>query len=240
MLNWIFPKKSIINTTLLEGMTDVHAHLLPNVDGGSESLMDSIAVLKRMEGIGVKRIFLTPHIMKDYPNNTPDTLYAKFVILKDCCPSGIELHLAAEYMLDDGFAAHMKSGLFVLPARQVLIETSRLSAPDNFLTILFNLVLDGYLPVIAHPELYTYMKQEDYSYLKNKGYKLQLNLFSLAGLYGDRPKSIACFLLNKGYYDYVGSDFCRLSEYEKGLKQLRLSEDHVRLVRKLLDNNELL
>ncbi|MCS2893436.1 hypothetical protein [Parabacteroides faecis] len=35
MLTWIIPKRNILYTTLLEGMTDVHAHLLPNVDGGS-------------------------------------------------------------------------------------------------------------------------------------------------------------------------------------------------------------
>ena len=48
MLTWIVPKRNILYTTLLEGMTDVHAHLLPNVDGGSESLMDSITALERM------------------------------------------------------------------------------------------------------------------------------------------------------------------------------------------------
>ena len=62
MLTWIVPKRNILYTTLLEGMTDVHAHLLPNVDGGSESLMDSITALERMREVGVKRIFLTPHI----------------------------------------------------------------------------------------------------------------------------------------------------------------------------------
>ena len=53
MLTWFSSKKNIIRTTLLEGMTDVHAHLLPNVDGGSESLMDAIAALERMKEVGV-------------------------------------------------------------------------------------------------------------------------------------------------------------------------------------------
>lgn len=124
MLTWFSSKKNIIRTTLLEGMTDVHAHLLPNVDGGSESLMDSIAALERMKEVGVKRIFLTPHIMAEFPNNTPELLCAKYAILKECCPPEIELHLAAEYMLDDGFEAYMKGMLFTLPGRQVLVETS--------------------------------------------------------------------------------------------------------------------
>lgn len=240
MLTWFSSKKNIIRTTLLEGMTDVHAHLLPNVDGGSESLMDSIAALERMKEVGVKRIFLTPHIMAEFPNNTPELLCAKYAILKECCPPEIELHLVAEYMLDDGFEAYMKGMLFTLPGRQVLVETSCLSAHDKFLTILFDLALDGYTPVIAHPERYGYMKQEDYSYLKSKGYRFQLNLFSLAGLQGKQVRQVAEHLLREGYYDYVGTDFHKLSEYEKGLRTLRLSGEQVRLVRKLLDNNEML
>ena len=41
--------------------------------------------------------------MAEFPNNTPELLCAKYAILKECCPPEIELHLAAEYMLDDGF-----------------------------------------------------------------------------------------------------------------------------------------
>lgn len=84
------------------------------------------------------------------------------------------------------------------------------------------------------------MKQEDYSYLKSKGYRFQLNLFSLAGLQGKPGPAGSGALLREGYYDYVGTDFHKLSEYEKGLRTLRLSGEQVRLVRKLLDNNEML
>ena len=121
-----------------------------------------------------------------------------------------------------------------------MVETSRLSAPEKYLTFLFDLMLEGYKPVIAHPELYQYMTQDDYSFLKDKGYKFQLNLFSLAGLYGKQPRSVARNLLDKGYYDYVGSDYHRLADYEKGLKKLYLSGSQIRQIYKLFDNNDLL
>ena len=54
------------------------------------------------------------------------------------------------------------------------------------------------------------------------------------------PVSYTHLLLREGYYDYVGTDFHKLSEYEKGLRTLRLSGEQVRLVRKLLDNNAML
>lgn len=240
MLTWIIPKRNILYTTLLEGMTDVHAHLLPNVDGGSESLMDSITALERMREVGVKRIFLTPHIAEECTNNSLELLLAKYSILKECCPADIELYLAAEYMLDNGFDAHKRGKVLTFPGKQILVETSRLSAPEKFLTFLFDLMLEGYKPVIAHPELYQYMTQDDYYFLKDKGYKFQLNLFSLAGLYGKQARSVARILLDKGYYDYVGSDFHRLGDYEKGLKKLYLSGSRIQQINKLFDNNDLL
>lgn len=238
MLTWIVPKRNILYTTLLEGMTDVHAHLLPGVDGGSESLMDSMAALKRMKEVGVKRIFLTPHIADECKNNSPELLQAKYSILKECCPPDMELYLAGEYMLDSGFDARKRGEILTFPGKQILVETSCSSAPERFLTFLFDLVLEGYKPVIAHPELYRYMTQDDYYFLKDKGYKFQLNLFSLAGLYGKQPRSVARNLLDKGYYDYVGSDFRRLGDYEKGLKKLYLSANRIRQVGELFENND--
>ena len=141
-------------------------------------------------------------------------------------------------MLDNGFDARKRGKVLTFPGKQILVETSRLSAPEKFLTFLFDLVLEGYRPVIAHPELYQYMTQDDYYFLKDKGYKFQLNLFSLAGLYGKQARSVARILLNKEYYDYVGSDFHRLADYEKGLKKLYLSGSQMKQIYKLFNNND--
>lgn len=240
MLTWFFPKKNILYTTLLEGMTDIHTHLLPGVDDGVGYLMDSVAALKRMQEIGLNRIFLTSHMMTESFNNTPDSLAIKYAILKECCPTGLELYLAAEYMLDAGFADRVKEGLLTLPGKRVLVETSYLSAPDNFHTILFELSLEGYIPIIGHPERYMYLEEEDYSLLKDKGYQLQLNLFSLSGAYGMRPLSVSRMLLKKGLYDYVGSDFHNLENYEKGLRRLNLTSEQIVQLRRLFDNNRAL
>ena len=61
-------------------------------------------------------------------------------------------------------------------------------------------------PIIAHPERYIYMSEDDYARLRSMGVLFQLNLFSLAGLYGRRAKKVAELLLKKGYYDFTGTD----------------------------------
>ena len=42
-------------------MTDVHSHILFNVDDGSKSIEESISLLKKMKDIGFNNVILTPH-----------------------------------------------------------------------------------------------------------------------------------------------------------------------------------
>ena len=65
MFSLLFPKKKLIHTDLLKGTADVHSHLLPGVDDGVQSVEDMCAALKAMQSVGVKRVFMTPHVMSD-------------------------------------------------------------------------------------------------------------------------------------------------------------------------------
>ena len=62
-----------MNSGLLEGMTDIHSHVLPGVDDGMCSMEESYHACEYLAKIGVKKMFLTPHIMEDLPDNYPDT-----------------------------------------------------------------------------------------------------------------------------------------------------------------------
>lgn len=53
-----------------------------------------------MERQGVRKVWLTPHIMEDMPNETA-ALQQKFLRLKQKYQGKVELALAAEYMLDN-------------------------------------------------------------------------------------------------------------------------------------------
>ena len=94
--------------------------------------------------------------------------------------------------------------------------------------MLYDLTVNGYTPLIAHPERYVYMEREKYVSLKNYGYKFQLNLLSLAGFYGRLPLEKSRYLLKNGLYDYAGSDFHNLdlSLHASERKELRVLLDH--------------
>ena len=225
----------------MEGMTDIHTHLLPGVDDGVETLEESLRTLAFLQDLGVERIFLTPHVMADLQANTPEALHTRYLELLRDSPSGLELRLAAEYMLDAGFISLMEKDLLAMPNKHVLVETSYLSPPPHFMKLLYDLSLAGYIPIIAHPERYLYMRESnDYRKLKDKGYKLQLNLFSLAGVYGIQAEHNAVSLLKQGLYDHVGSDIHQLEAYRESFESLSPAGSQFKELVRLVANNKAL
>ena len=89
------------------------------------------------------------------------------------------------------------------------METSYYNPPVDLSGVLERIKSRGYYPLLAHPERYMYMGRTDYKRLRTRGIRLQLDLFSLVGLYGDDAREKAEWLLQRGMYDAVGTDLHR-------------------------------
>ena len=200
--------KSLLSSGLFNGFTDCHSHILPGVDDGVEEIGESLAILDRYEEMGIKRVWLTPHVMEDFPN-TPSALRERFEVLRSAYKGNVDLRLGAENMIDSLFERRLEENDF-LPmgpkADHLLVETSYFTPPYSFYDILEKVKSAGYYPVLAHPERYVYMTSKDHDRLKGMKILFQLNVFSLAGYYGPSVKKVAEALLKKGYYDFAGSD----------------------------------
>lgn len=208
MLNLFFWKQTSAVGDLWQSFTDMHTHLLPGVDDGSSSLEESVEILSFLHKAGVKRVYLTPHVMVDYPKNRMAYLKEQFdCFLQGCQGTEVpELRLAAEYMLDEQFATHLEEGLLSYDGRHVLVEMSCAQPPNGLHEILYELQLKNYIPILAHPERYLFFSPEGFARLKEYGCQFQLNLFSLSGFYGAEVARQAKLLLQNGLYDYAGSD----------------------------------
>jgi tyrosine-protein phosphatase YwqE len=111
--------------------------------------------------------------------------------------------------MDDQFVKLFEShNLLTLKDNYVLVEMSYINPPIQLYAILFDLQVAGYIPVLAHPERYLFYQKNfnEYYKLKRAGCLFQLNLLSVVGYYGTEITIIAEQLLQKGMYDYVGSD----------------------------------
>ncbi len=191
------------------GFTDYHCHILPGVDDGVRRMEDTLEILAEYEKRGVKTVWCTPHIMEDIPNTT-QRLQERFRQLQEAYKGSIQLNLAAEYMIDGLFDQRLKEGdlLPLGPSKdQILVETSYFNPPLHFEQTLGEIKSKGFYPVLAHPERYMYMSDKDYyKKLRMNGIRFQMNLASLAGVYGNTAKKKAEMLLQEGFYDYTGTD----------------------------------
>lgn len=206
---WPFQKKqSPADSGILQGFTDWHSHLLPGVDDGVRTMEEALDILALYGRLGVKSVWLTPHIMEDVPNTTV-RLRERFEELRANYQGTVKLNLAAEYMLDNLFRERLGDGDLLPLGEQgdrLLVETSYYNPPINLYGLLERIRSKGFRPVLAHPERYIYMEDADYRKLKAGGVEFQLNLLSLAGMYGKEAGTKAGRLLKAGYYDLAGTD----------------------------------
>jgi tyrosine-protein phosphatase YwqE len=227
---------------LLDGITDIHCHILPGVDDGIGTYREAVEALHRLKDTGVCRMYLTPHVMSDIRKNNRTYLTAQFeAFIRRLEGDGIkdipELKLGAEYMLEAAFERQKEDGLLMYADRHVLVETSYMMPPVSFIRLLEELTEDGYSPILAHPERYSYMEDRDYKNLKRQGISFQLNYLSMTGAYGNGAKERAHKLLKEGYYDFAGSDFHRTERHERGLSAGTLTGKQTVAIRELFDNN---
>ena len=206
---WLISNKvGVADSGLLEGFRDCHCHLVPGVDDGVKTLEDSLRILEKWNELGVKEVWMTPHIMEDIPNK-PEELKELFDEVNSNYSGDIKLHMAAENMLDNLFLTRLDEGI-MLPIgskrKHLLVETSYYNPPMDMNGFFERIKEKGYLPILAHPERYQYMDMRDYRQWKQKGVLLQLNVPSLVGAYGPEVQWKAEQLLEKGMYDYCGTD----------------------------------
>jgi protein-tyrosine phosphatase len=213
-----FKKKVIVDHMEWLGV-DIHSHLLPGIDDGSPDVATSVKLISHLNGLGFSKFICTPHIFTElYPNNR-ETINAALTETKNALIEAgltIEISAAAEHMVDETF--NVSPDLMCLPGKYILIEMSYLSENPNIEQVIFDLQLQGYFVILAHPERYTFYHNNypRFNRLKDMGVLFQLNLLSLSGYYGKGVKHAAEYLIENRIYDVAATDL----HHERHLKVL--------------------
>ena len=208
----LFKSKPKLASLLPSNYVDIHSHLLPGIDDGAKTIDDSKFILESMLGFGFNQVITTPHTIKTVWDNTKEGIestYEKTKTELEELTSKVQLRATSEYMMDENFVALFKSEkLLTLKDNYVLVEMSYLNPPIQLLDILFELQLEGYKPVLAHPERYNFYhsKPKEFDKLKKAGCLFQMNLLSSVGYYGKEVSAAADKLLANEMIDFVGSD----------------------------------
>ena len=229
---------------------DMHSHLLPGLDDGAETVEHSLDLLRALRALGFRKLIMTPHIMGDFYKNTPAGIRAALHQLRTAAAAAglgdVELDCAAEYYLDEFLGHKLADGTELLTfggdKRYLLFETSYMNEPLNLFEIIFELKAQGYRPVLAHPERYTYLYGrfgEIEKLRHDHGVLLQVNLNSLAGYYSPAAKKVAEQLVDGGLVDFVGTDTHHLRHTETLLRRTLPQPHMAKLLQLPLLNNTL-
>ncbi len=213
-------KENLPPADLSQLQVDIHSHLIPGIDDGAKTIEDSMRLLQRFSELGYKKVITTPHVMSDFYRNTPEIILSGLDKVRNELAKlnlSITIDAAAEYYLDYELEKKIeRKELLTLGGKYVLFELPFVAAPDNLYKAIFDMQMNGYIPILAHPERYSYWYRSFDSYyeLKEKGVLLQLNSISLTGHYSPETKKIAERMIDENLIDFVGSDCHHLHHLE--------------------------
>jgi protein-tyrosine phosphatase len=193
---------------------DIHTHILPGVDDGAQSMEESIEMLKKAAEDGVKKIVASPHVL-DMPSESDwEKIRNVFNSLKKALireKIDIDIILGAELFISPDLPMRVKQNkeLTINNANSyILLELPVQEIPPFTEQTIFELLLQGIVPIISHPERYFEIQKDNRKLfdLVKRGVLTQVNPGSLIGKYGKNAQRTAKKLLSYNLVHIIGSD----------------------------------
>lgn len=196
---------------------DFHNHLIPGVDDGASSAEEARLGLAALRDEGVSVIVTTPHVDGSITTR-PDAIRARLQELdsgwrrlqKEVAGfPALTVYRGSEVMLDTPEPDLSDARLRLAGTRFVLVEFPHLTVPPRSGWVISELRMAGWFPVIAHPERYIGLDPalELVAEWKRAGGLLQVNGASLLGRYGPEARNNALMILERGWSDFLCSDY---------------------------------
>lgn len=192
--------------------TDLHSHFIPGIDDGAKTIDESLELIGEMEKLGYTKVITTPHVMSDFYRNTPEIILRGLDEVRNALAksgSKMQIEAAAEYNLDFDLTDKIKNKeLLTFGDNYVLFELPFNDEPHILNTVIFDMQMAGYRPILAHVERYFFWHNnyEKIQAIKEKGVLMQLNINSLSGHYSPQVRKMAEKMIDDNMFDVVGSD----------------------------------
>lgn len=247
MFSFFKKKKQEPEQEIIPLRVDMHSHVLPGIDDGAANMEESLSMIKGFVEMGYQKLIMTPHIMEDYYRNTPEIILSKLdEVRKATAEAGlsIELEAAAEYYLDEFMMARIEreEPLLTFGDKYVLVETSYMNACPFLSNAVYQLRLQGYKPVLAHPERYVYLFEDWGEAVRMKeeyGLIFQVNLNSLTGYYSKDSMILADKFIQHGMVTFFGSD-CHKARHQDVMRNALRTRAYAKAMEQGIANNWLL
>jgi len=186
---------------------DIHTHLLPGVDDGSQSFETSASVLARFALEGIRTVVCTPHLDASRAAEAPVAYYGELLAaLRSHLPTTGELRLLPgwEIKLDRPGCDLTSPDLSLGGSRAVLVEFPYGPLPTGANEEIARLSASGIVPVVAHPDRYHECNTSHVRAWRASGAVIQTDGRMLLG--GGPHADFAHALVEEGLIDCLASD----------------------------------
>ena len=196
----------------MDNYVDIHSHILYGIDDGSKSLEESIEIIKQHIEMGFKDIILTPHYIENskYETNNKEKKKLLETLKKELKKQNIDinLYLGNEVLVNNTLEIDKEKIEKLNNSKYLLIEFPMGEKPKNINNIIYELKIQGIIPVIAHPERYTFVQEHPniVDEWVEEGALLQSNYGSIVGVYGESAKKVVKKLLKKNIIAILATD----------------------------------
>ena len=200
----------------MSSFIDCHNHCLPNLDDGSKSIDESLAMLRQAVDSNIALIYVTPHSM---PNSiydpSLDEVRAKMKIIDTLISEHqlpIQVKFGSELRVNEHTLERIydKNYITYEDTDYVLLELTRQNLHSNVVNdIIDELNYQQRKVLIAHPERYFTDKDEAIHQCQKwvkQGVYLQINRTSLLKDHHPQERDIAQALFNHALVHIIASD----------------------------------
>lgn len=194
-------------------MIDIHSHILPETDDGATTLADALDMARQAVAGGTSIMFATPHIanQRDFPGAVD--IVRKVEALQTAVDAeGIPLRLvpgAEVYPMSDMLPAlEANTPITLGKSKYLLLDSPFTELPYGFANFVFNLQIQGYRVILAHPERVQSVmaNPQILEELVQHGLLLQVTASSLLGKNEGPSEEVAYTLLEHRWVHFVASD----------------------------------
>lgn len=210
----------------MEAYIDIHCHILPGIDDGSDSLETSLEMLHIAAKNGISQIILTPHNKPWHRNIDHTRMSAKVDQLQARLRQeglDIRLYMGSELYYRNGLTEELAQGQVetLANSQYVLVEFDPMSDYDYIRSGIYELLMGGYYPIVAHVERYKNVccKMNRITELIDMGCFMQVNAGSITGQYGISTKQLTKKMLKQDLVHFVATDAHDLNKRQPCLFQ---------------------
>lgn len=197
--------------------TDIHCHILPDMDDGAKSEEESLELLRLAFGQGISKVIATPHASEAFPKSRPDVIKKKCELLEKRARQVIHpeyrIYPGQEILFTESVSEKLDRGelLTLAGSSYILIEFH----PSTPYQVLYRAVrefaMTPYHPVLAHMERYEALREEGrVEELIQAGTYMQMNYHPIGGRWYDRTARWCRRMLEAGNVHLLGTDMHRV------------------------------